>query len=137
MAKNSFVAKVTFNLPLDGKYLYRVAHRLVFSQNVIPYLSVATYCMCVCQNIYQLCQHKLLFSWKYLVFVVEMISSSNKNIANPEGKCAKYHFFVLGSLTNSCLIYIKTVKYYPFVILPDIVIGSVIVFPLLNCFSLK
>ena len=42
MAKNSFVAKVTLNLSVGAKKPYRVAHRLVFSQNVIPYLSFAT-----------------------------------------------------------------------------------------------
>ena len=39
MAKNSFVVEVTFNFTVGAKKLYRVAHRLVFSQKVIPYLS--------------------------------------------------------------------------------------------------
>ena len=35
------------------------------------------------------CQHKLHFSWKYLVFVIEMTSSSNKSITIPKDKWAK------------------------------------------------
>ena len=54
-------------------------------------------------NISQLCQHKLHLTWKYVVFIVKVISSSHQNIANPKDKCWKYHFCCI-RLTNWCLI---------------------------------
>ena len=39
MAKNCFVAEVNFDLSVGAKKVYGFAHRLVFSQNAIPYLS--------------------------------------------------------------------------------------------------
>ena len=46
-------------------------------------------------NMSQLCQSKLHFSWKYLLVVVEMISSCHKNLANPKDKCAKENLYCI------------------------------------------
>ena len=64
MAKNSFVAEVTFNLPVGAKQLYRVAHRLVFSQNLIPHFVIFNLVYVHMPKYFTItvCQHKLQFS---------------------------------------------------------------------------
>ena len=61
--------------------------------------------MFVCQNISQLCQNKLYFSWKLRLFVVEMISSSHKNIAIPKDKCAKDNLYCITIISSMPVLF--------------------------------
>ena len=59
----------------------------------------------------------ILYFYKYLLFVVKMISSSHKNITNPKGSAQKITCIVLGSLTNWYLIFFQDHDIFLFQIL--------------------
>ena len=68
------------NLHVGTRKLYRVKDRFAFSWKAFVIYNLVYVRML---NVSQLCQHNLHFNWKYQFFVVEMISSSHKNIATP------------------------------------------------------
>ena len=85
---------------------------------------------------------QIRFQLKYLVFVVEMILEmiylSINTLQTQNTNAQKIAYILLSSFTNWCIIYIKTMKYFPFCSLArNGLCFSIIVLPLLHCISPK